>query len=446
MRILLLTLYYYPDMGGTPGVYKDLCESLHSMGHDVVVVTGMPRYNITHVDKRYRHKILLTEQINGVEVRRIRTPRLPRYVPAARAMEYLLTAVALFLRALFTKRADVALVHSPILFEGFASVVLRKLKRMPFVLNVHDIFPQTAIDLGLLRNRAVIRFFQGLERYVYRQADCMTVHSPGNREWILARHSTIDDVAVMPIWMNVRALRPGSRQNAWRESHALNGKFVALFSGSQGYNQDMRVILKAAERLRSFRNIRFVLIGSGAQHDEMVELSKQMHLENVNWLDWQPEELYPLALRTADVVLVTLDAHVRTPVVPSKILSAMSAGRPVITCAPLSGDAPRIVDEAMCGTSLPPGDDEALTEAILRLYADRDLAKRLGANGRRYVEQYLNVDLWTTAYVDLFSHLLNPDGGLSGVLARISRLMPQENRQQRSKPLSRSTRLDLQGL
>jgi len=364
----------------------------------------------------------------------------------ARALEYFLTAVALSFRTLFTRRADVALVHSPVLFEGLASIFLRRLKRMPFVLNVHDIFPQTAIDLGLLRNRAIIRFFQRLERYVYRQADCITVHSPGNREWIVARHNTVDDVAVMPIWMNARALRPGSRQNAWRESHALNGKFVALFSGSQGYNQDMRVILKAAERLCSFQDIRFVIVGDGAQHEEMVKLSKQMHLENVDWLDWQPEKLYPLVLHTADVVLVTIDAHVRTPVVPSKILSAMSAGRPVITCAPLTGDAPRIVDEAMCGTTLPPGNEDALAEAILRHYSDRELAKRLGANGRQYVEQYLNVDLWAAAYVDLFSHLLNPDGELSAVLARISRLMPQENWQQRSKTMPKSTRLDLQGL
>lgn len=409
MRIMLITLYYYPDIGGTPGVYKDLCESLCSMGHDVVVVTGFPRYNVTHVDKRYRNSLFLTEKINGVKVRRIKTISLPRHAPAARAIEYFLTAIALFFRALFIKRADIALINSPIFFEGLGGIILRKFKRMPFVLSVHDIFPQPAIDLGILTNRTLIKCFQKLEHYLYRNSDWVTVHSDGNRDWIETHGGSLNRTSVMPIWMNIETLKPGPRENAWRQSQALNDCFVVLSSGTQGYSLDIRVILKAAEHLRNYHGIRFVIVGDGPQHDEMVELSTRMKLSNVLWLDWQPTEQYPMVQHTADVVLATLDEKVKTPLVPSKILSAMSAGRPVITCVPLDGDAAMLVTDANSGINLPPGDDSALAEAILKLYKDRALAEQLGTNGRCYVEQYLNVNRWAESHIELFSKLIHFD-------------------------------------
>lgn len=415
MRVLLITLYYHPDRGGTPGVYKDLCESLLAMGHDVVVVTGFPRYHVKNVDRHYGHRLWLTETIGDVTVRRIRTLRLPRCLPAARALDYLLTAFSLFILALFTKGADVAIVHAPALFEGLAAIVLRKVKNTPFILNVHDIFPQTAIDLGILTNRTAIRFFERLERYVYAKADCITVHSEGNKEWIQRRHEGVRHVEVMPIWMNPEVLKPGPRENAWRSKQNLDGKFTVLFSGSQGYNQDIRVILEAAYQLKSEQDIEFVLVGDGTQHDEMVELSERMALNNVRWLDWQPEADYPLVLNAADVVLSTLDRKVQTPVVPSKILSAMSAGRPVITCAPLGGDAPKLVTRARAGIALAPGDDEGLAAAISRLKDNPELAEQYGDNGRRYVEEYLDVARWARAYVDLFVELAAAPGRMTAL-------------------------------
>lgn len=405
MRILLITLYYHPDRGGTPGVYKDLCESLHAAGHDVTVVTGFPRYNVKVTDTKYRHRLWLTERIGGVEVKRIRTFQLPRCFPAARALDYLLTAVLLFFRALFVRRADAAIIHSPTLYEGVAAPILRNIKRMPYVLNVHDIFPQTAIDLGLLKNRWLIGIFETLERYAYTAADSITVHSDGNRKWIEARHKGIKRLEVMPIWMNPDALMPGPRENRWRAKLGLNGEFLAVFSGSQGYNQDIRVILNAAKELRAEKGVEFIIIGNGTQHEEMVQQSQAMGLNNVRWLDWQPDEEYPLVLHSADVVLVTLKSEVRTPVVPSKVLSAMSAGRPVITCAPLAGDAPKLVLEAHAGYAIDPGDHHALVHAIKELVGNPELGQQFGESARHHVERFLDVKLWAQAYVGLFAEL-----------------------------------------
>ena len=168
----------------------------------------------------------------------------------------------------------------------------------------------------------------------------------------------------------------------------------------------MVVILRAAGKLREYQDIEFVIIGDGAQHEEMVALSKEMALTNVRWLGWQPREEYPLVQHTADIVVVTLKKEVSTPVVPSKILSAMTTGRPIITTMPLSGDAPKLVQESKSGMTLPPGDSDQLKEAILELYYLRPLGEQYGANGRRYVEDHLDVKRWAVAYIDLFNMLI----------------------------------------
>jgi len=434
MRILLITLYYHPDRGGTPGVYKDLCESLQAAGHDVTVVTGFPRYNIKSIDRRYRWRLWLTERIGGVRVKRVRTLRLPRCFPAARALDYVLTALSLFVLALFTAKADAAIVHAPALFEGVAAPILRRLKNMPYVLNVHDIFPQTAIDLGILTNRRAIHFFEWLERYIYARADCVTVHSEGNKKWILHRHEAVKRVEVMPIWMNPDVLKPGPRENPWRCNQGLDGKFTVMFSGSQGYNQDMRVILDAANHLQSEGNIEFVLIGDGTQHDEMARLSKDMGLNNVRWLDWQPEEVYPMVLQSADVVLATLREEVKTPVVPSKVLSAMAAGRPVITCAPLTGDAPKLVKHANAGFTINPGDHEGLAAAIRNLAIDPHLGQQFGKSARCYVEEHLDVRKWAEAHVALFSELIASREGAE-VPELASSVQSKESSTQRVRPI-----------
>lgn len=406
MHILLMTPHYHPVIAATAYLYQELCECLISMGHQVTVITGFPRYNLSESPEKYRKKLWMHEVVNGVEVLRVRTISLPRYIPVARGIEYLFVFIALFIAAMISRKPDAALVHPSILFDGLSGIWLRPLKRVPFVVNVHDLFPQTAIDLGLLKNKVLINIFKKLEIYLYKNADWMTVHSDGNKDWVIAHGGHPERTTVMPVWMDASVLRPGPRDNPWRAKYALNGYFVVLFAGTQGFNQDMEVILLAAERLRDFSRIRFVIIGDGAQHEEMLSLSMKMKLDNVKWLEWQPREEYPLVQHTADVVVATLKKEVSTPVVPSKILSAMATGRPIITAMPLSGDAPKLVQQAQSGITIPPGDAGLLSEAILTLYRDSNLGEKFGANGRCYVEEYLDVRRWASAYVELFDKLI----------------------------------------
>jgi glycosyltransferase involved in cell wall biosynthesis len=186
----------------------------------------------------------------------------------------------------------------------------------------------------------------------------------------------------------------------------LEGDFVVSFAGVMGYSQDLDVILDAAYRLHDKSEIRFLLVGDGVEKARLVDKSEAMNLENVHWMPMQPRERYPAILHASDVGLATLHADVQTPVVPSKILSVMASGRPILTALDLSGDAPKLVEEAEAGICLSPGDDKALAEAIYALYQDRARCEQLGQNGRSYAEAHLSHNATAKRYETIFESLV----------------------------------------
>jgi len=407
VRILLLTAYFPPDTGSAAHLFYELGTALAKRGHEVWVVTSLPSYYAQGDLSRYRGKFWMSERLDGLAVIRIAVPKLPRHIPLARGIWQLSCAACFALPSLRIPRPDIALIYSPPLPLGLTGWALRKLRGTPFVLNVQDLFPQSAIDLGILRNRLLIRFFEGMERFVYKSAAYITVHSPGNRDHIVGKGVPPEKVAVMPNWVDTDFLQPGPKNNEFRQELGLEGKFVISFAGIIGYSQDLDIVLEAARRLSDYPEIVFLIVGDGVEKPRLQKKARDLSLTNVIFLPMQPRHRYPQVIQASDVSLATLHAEVKTPVVPSKIPSIMAGGRPVIAALDLSGDAPKLIKEARCGLVLPPEDAEALAKAILRLYNDQDLCAELGRNGRRYAEQHLSLHLAAERYERLFAQVLD---------------------------------------
>jgi glycosyltransferase involved in cell wall biosynthesis len=250
-----------------------------------------------------------------------------------------------------------------------------------------------------------------MERFVYQQANAITVHSEGNRQHI-ARKLGIEKaekVRVIPNWVDTRFIQPGPRINWFREEHNLGNAFIVSFAGVLGYSQDLDIVLEAARILKDENpqsDILFLIVGDGVERPRLEAKARQMGLNNVRFLPMQPREKYPAVLHALDIGLVTLHAEVRTPVVPSKILSIMAAGRPVVAAMNLDGDGPRLIAEARCGLCVPPEDPRALAEAILQLYHDASLREELGRNGRQYAEEHLSLVLCATQYEELLHAIM----------------------------------------
>lgn len=405
LHVLLISDYFPPEIAAPAHLLFDLATQLTARGHRVSVVTGFPRYNVTERPSRYRRRLQVREAMDGIAVYRVWRPIIDRSRLLVRGIDHLLSPLLAGMAALRVPRPDVVLVLSPPLPLALAGYAVKVLHGPRLVLNVQDLFPQNAIDLGILKNKVLIGLFRWLERWAYRVSDAITVHSPGNALHV-ERLGAGGRVVVIPNWVDTTKLAPLPRHNAFSATHGLDDRFVVSFAGTMGFSQDMDVILGAAERLRDDPDILFLLVGDGVQKGRVAEEVKRRQLSNVKLLPTQDRETYQWVLASSDASLATLKPDVKTPVVPSKILSVMAAGRPIIGCMPLHGDAPALIRDARAGMALPPGDAQALADAIRRLHADRSLCAEMGRNGREYVERHLSLHVATERYLSLFYQLL----------------------------------------
>lgn len=391
MKILLVSPFFPPEVGSAAHLYYELGQALRGRGHEVTVLTGLPRYHVVERPAGGRSRPFMREKYHGLQVFRVFNLDIPWDRPLLRGLDQVVAAAAACLAGCCLPPFEVAMVYSPPLPLALATLVFCGLRGCPLVLNVQDLFPQSAIDLGVLRNPRLIQAFRGLESFLYRHADLITVHSAGNRRHILAAGGDPGKVAVISNWVDTDALRPSSRHNGLRAALGLNDRFVVSFAGIFGYSQDLETVLASADRLRDRPDIAFLLVGDGVEKPRLLELARDLNLANVHFLPMQPKDKYPDVLAASDLCLVTLRRDVQTPVVPSKILSILAAGRPVLAGLPLEGDAPRLIAEAGCGFCVPPGDSEAMAGAIRHL-ADRPiLREQLGASGRHYAERHLSL-------------------------------------------------------
>ncbi len=399
MRILLLTAYFPPDTGSAAHLFYELGVELVVRGYQVTVVTNMPGYHALEGLERYQGKLLSREAVDGMDVYRVASLRLSPTSMIGRAFWQFGMALTFLVVSLFLSKHDVVLVYSPPLTLGLSALGLRLLRGTRFILNVQDLFPQSIIDLGLLNNPTIIRFFEGMERFVYRSSNQIVVHSVGNQAHVVSRGAKPEVVEVIPNWVDTEFIQPGPRLNEFRESNHFADEFLVSFAGVLGYSQDLDVILEAAEELSEYPDIHWVLVGDGVEKDRTQTKAEEMGLTDcVHFYPMLPRQKYPTVLHASDICLATLRAEVKTPVVPSKILSIMAAGKPVIAAMDLSGDAPRLIEAAECGINVNPGDTQALAAAVLRLYKDERLRGAMGTNGRAYAEEQLSLIACVSRY------------------------------------------------
>jgi glycosyltransferase involved in cell wall biosynthesis len=396
MKILLFANMFPPEIRSAARLMWELSESLVERGHQVTVVTS------AHGGRRRG-----VEMLSGVRVVRVPTLAVQesRAPAVLRGLGQLFNSAAYLPAALSAGEVDVSLCYSPPLALGMVGALLHRLHGVPHLLNVQDLVPQYAIDLGMLENPALIRALRWIERAVYRNVQLITVHSRGNAEFLARQGVPAGKVAVVPNWIDTRRLRP-SRDTGYRRSAGLEGKFVALFSGHLGFAQDLDSVVEAGALLRERPGIALLIVGEGVEKRRLEEKARKLGLTNVRFMPAVSENDYPQVVASADVCLATLQASLRCPVVPAKLLGYMAAGKPIIASFPEGGDGPRLVRDAGCGICVPPGDPARLAQAILDA-AERPAESRArGEQGRRFVEVNHDRERAMDAYESLFERLI----------------------------------------
>ena len=380
LKVLMLVNYFPPEIGSGPHLPFELGESLVQRGCQVTVMTGFPQYNLPVIPQKYRGKLFYREAMGGMTILRARSAPYGKG-RLSRGLFHFLAPSTLALRALFQKPPDVVYTCTPPLLMGIVARCVASRFGVPFVVHVQDLFPQNVIDLGMLRNRTMVRFFEAMERQVYRTADAVIVLSEGYLDHVVARGALPERVRAISNWVDTDLIKPEERLNAFRRTHKIGKEFVVLFAGTMGWNQGLEVVIDAARRLASEPDLLFHLVGSGVEREKLEH--KGIGLQNLRFLPMQSKDMYPQVLSASDACLVTLRPEVVTPSLPSKIPTIMAAGRPILASLP-PGDASRLIEESGGGLVVPVGDADALASAIMQLKGQPYLADRMGLRGREF--------------------------------------------------------------
>jgi glycosyltransferase involved in cell wall biosynthesis len=402
LKILLITVDYPPTVKSAARLFSELAEDLMQHGYQVSVLTSIPDRNLADSTVR-KQKFYGRETINGARVHRVSGLPIGRDIPIVRGLEQFITALVFFIIAVFMGRHHAVIVYSPPLPLGLTGYALARLWRSRVIINIQDLYPQTVVDLGLLKSRLLIGIATWMERFLYKHSDALTVHSEGNREYVIEKGAPVAKVKVVHNWVDLEEVSPGPLDNQWRKANKLDGAFIVSFAGTMGFAQGLEDILEVAELLKEHDEIVFVMAGDGIYRQRLQEQATESGLTNIKFVPTQPPEQYVELLRASDVCLVPLSKDLKTPVVPGKLQSIMAAGRPAICWADPASDARRMIEEADCGSFFPAGHHDDITKAILELFHGNGLADIKGQNGRKYAEAHFSRHGSTDMYHDIIS-------------------------------------------
>ncbi len=372
-RLLVLNQYYWPGVEATGHLLTELCSDL-AEDFDVTVITAT-----------LRHAPPGRAVYDGVAIVRVRSTAFERRNLWLRALNYV-TYLAQSLRAgLASERPDVVLAMTdPPVIANVALLVARRF-RVPLVVVSQDVFPETAVELGRIRNRAVVFLLRALVRLYLRRADRIVAIGETMRARLEQKGAAAERISVIANWADTGALRPAPRDNAWSRKHGFDGRFVVMHSGNVGHAQDLDALVRAATLLRELDDLTVAIIGGGARHAELVALAKALGAERVTFLPYQPRELLAQSLSAADVHVVGLARGLAGYVVPSRLYGILAVGRPVIVAADGETETARLVERVGCGVTVPPGRPDLLAAAIRRAHDGELDRAELGDRGRAYV-------------------------------------------------------------
>ncbi|MGH9768648.1 MAG: glycosyltransferase family 4 protein [Blastocatellia bacterium] len=401
MRITFLCQYFPPEMGAPAARTFEHARHWASLGHDVTVITGFPNHPTGVIHPEYRGYFVKRESVEGIDLLRTWV-----YVAANKGftkrilnfLSFCFSSVAL--GSAMTRRPDIVVGTSPQFFCAVAAYCLSVIKRAPFVFEVRDIWPQSAVELGALKNRLLIRLLEAIETNLYRRAALIVPVAESTRQYLIGKGVPAEKISIVPNGIDAKYLASAqAAPERLREELGLEGKFIVSYIGTHGMSHALEVVLRAAKELERDPAIHFLFVGEGAEKESLKRLASELRLNNATFINQQPRERLLSFYGLSGLSVVPLKRlQIFKKVLPSKLFELMGVGCPVI-CS-VEGEAAGLVTTAESGLCIEPENVVALVEAVSRLRDDRELRARMSENGRSFVrtrylrsalaEKYLN--------------------------------------------------------
>lgn len=412
IKVLFLPAYFNPEHAASSYLSDNRYEKMALEGFEMIVYCPLPTRGISNeIRKEYRKKKNDLMYNGMLRVHRFRLFREGNN-PLLRAFRYFLQTIIHLLCGVFRKDArgcNVLFITSTPPIQGIMGVIVKRLRKIPMIYNLQDIFPDSLAGTGLAKKGGLLwKIGRVIENFTYKHSDKIIVISEDFKKNIMAKGVPEDKIVVIYNWVDQNAvINVPRKQNTLFDKYNLDrSKFYLEYSGNIGLTQNMDMLLEVMKELKvSHPDICLILIGEGAYKNKVEEIVAENSLTNVTMLPFQPYEQISEVFSLGDVGLVISKPGVGANSVPSKTWSIMSASRPVLANFD-ENELKSILEDNSCGLFTKAGDKEAFKKSVIQLYENRELCRIYGDNGRDFVMRNLTKEVGTQKYVDVIKSVV----------------------------------------
>lgn len=387
MNILIIHQYFLEKEGVGGSRFNQFAKYWSSYGHKITVLAGTVDYASGKKDGKYKGRWVTKEMIDkDITVLKCYVSEFYNKNFLGRFWGYFSFAVsATWATIFYSGKQDIVIATSPPLFVAFPGYIVSRLKRIPLIFELRDLWPKFAIDLGILKNKTLITFALWLERFIYHKADIINVLTPAFEKYLIEEKNVPKEkIIYIPNAADLDIFQPNEKNNWVRQEYGWKDKFVVLYIGAHGVANDLWQVVRVAEKLKEKENILFVLMGSGMEKDKLRTYVVEHQMTNIQFLDPVAKSKVVDFVNAADICTATLDP-VFTTTYPNKVFDYMSCAKPIVL--PIDGAIKEVVvDKAKAGIFVEPRNAEGFKCAILELYGDSEKVMKLGSNGYDFVK------------------------------------------------------------
>ncbi len=403
MHILIVHQYYLGKNSAGGSRWNQFAKYWAESDNEITVLAGTVHYATGIKQPEYKRKLVVAEQdAPRISVKRCYVSESYNRSFLGRFWAYLSFTLSSIWAGLFhVGRCDVIICTSPPLTVGLTGWILSRLKRVPMVFEVRDLWPESAIEAGVLKNRWMIRMAYWLERTSYKSAKWINVLTPAFKEALVSKKDVPGHrISMIPNGADLDLFEPAERDNPVRARHGLANKFVVTYVGAHGVANHLTQILEAAKLLKSDPDIVFVLVGDGMEKPMLKAKAAEWGLNNVIFVDSVPKSEIGGYIAASDVCTAVLKkVETFKTVYPNKLFDYMTLSRPVILG--IDGVARRLLEDAGAGLFAEPEDPEAFAEAVSKMKAEPEMRRRFGESGRKFVAEHFSRHKLAEQYLEI---------------------------------------------
>jgi glycosyltransferase involved in cell wall biosynthesis len=393
MRILFLSHYFPPEVNAPATRTYEHCKQWVKMGHDVTVVSCVPHHPMGKIYPGYKNKLVQVEYKDGIKAIKVLTYIAANQGFFKRTCNYLFYMVMTILIAPFLSKMDVVISTSPQFFNGLAGFFVSRIKRVPWLLEIRDLWPESILALGAIKNRRVIQLLKAIERFIYCKADHIVPVTNAFKAHILRCGASDERITVIHNGVDLSFFDNALSKNIdYAHRLGVGNKFVAIYVGTHGMAHGLDTILSAAELLKTRNDIVFLMVGDGSERHRLETEITRRQLSNIKMLGQLPKSEMPRLWSISDVSLVLLrKLDLFLTVIPSKIFESMAMKKPIVLG--VEGESQKIITAAGAGLVITPEDAEQLADRVVKLSNSPKLCRKLGECGYQYVSKHFDRNL-----------------------------------------------------